>query len=472
MTRIIEPFRIKAVEPLRLTTRDERREILTKADWNLFRIPARDILIDLLTDSGTGAMSAAQWGGIMRGDESYAGADSWYRFKERVVELTGFEHIIPTHQGRAAERILFSCLGVAGKIVVSNTHFDTTRANVEFAGGTAVDLPVPEALVPSVEHPFKGDLDVAALERLLAEDGERVACVVFTVTNNSGGGQPASMANLHQVSELCRRRGVPFYLDACRFAENAYFIKQREEGYGERSVESIAREIFSLADGATFSAKKDGLANIGGFLGTNDDHLAEQERELLILTEGFPTYGGLAGRDLEAIAIGLREVVDEDYLRYRTASVRYLGEGLEACGMPIVRPPGGHAIYVDAGALLPQIRPIELPGQALACAFYEEGGVRGVEIGTLMFGTSGDESATAPLELLRLAVPRRVYTKSHIDYVLETAAEVRKRCDDLCGFRIVEEPSHLRHFTARLRPLAAGESSGAVEPVASEAAAP
>jgi tryptophanase len=456
MSTIIEPFRIKAVEPLRLTTLEERRTILRAAGWNLFRIAARDILIDLLTDSGTGAMSSEQWAGIMRGDESYAGAESWYRFKDRVQELTGFRHIIPTHQGRAAERILFSCLAVGGKIVVSNTHFDTTRANVEYLGGQAIDLPVPEALRPAAEHPFKGNIDLERLADLLQTESDRVACVIVTITNNSGGGQPASLANLRAASELCRRRGVPFYLDACRFAENAYFIKLREPGCAERSVESIAREMFSLADGATFSAKKDGLANIGGFLGTHDDRLAEQERELLILTEGFPTYGGLAGRDLEAIAIGLREVVDEAYLRYRLASVRYLGEGLVRCGIPIVQPPGGHAIYVDAGAFLPDIPAAAFPGQALACAFYEEGGVRGVEVGTLMFGGSDpvtSQERIVPLELYRMAVPRRVYTQSHIDYVLEVAARVAERQAELRGFKILEQPPHLRHFTARLEPL-------------------
>ncbi|MDX1501848.1 MAG: tryptophanase [Thermoanaerobaculia bacterium] len=454
--RIIEPFRIKTVEPLRLTTRDERRGILERAAWNLFRIPAAQILIDLLTDSGTGAMSSAQWAALMRGDESYAGADSWYRFRRRVVELTGFEHVVPTHQGRAAERILFTCLGVAGKVVVSNTHFDTTRANAEFQGAKAVDVPIPEALRPEIDHPFKGNFDLEALERVLDGAEGEPACVIATITNNSGGGQPASLANLRAARDLARARGVPFYLDACRFAENSYFVKLREPGHADHSVERIARETFALADGATFSAKKDGLANIGGFLATNDDHLARQEEELLILTEGFPTYGGLAGRDLEAIAVGLEEVVQEDYLRYRLASVRYLGEGLEARGLPIIRPPGGHAIYLDAGSLLPRVAPTAFPGQALAAAFYLEGGVRGVEIGTLMFG--GPDPATggervAPLELLRLALPRRVYTKSQIDYVLDVAEEVVRRRDTLTGFRIVEQPAHLRHFTARLAPL-------------------
>jgi tryptophanase len=453
---IIEPFRIKTVEPIRMTSPAERREILERADWNLFRVAADDILIDLLTDSGTGAMSAEQWAAVMRGDESYAGSRSWFRFESRVRELTGFKHIVPTHQGRAAERILFSCLGVAGRKVINNTHFDTTRANVEALGGIAVDIPVPEARRPSDESPFKGNIDLEALARLLSGERERIACVMVTVTNNSGGGQPASLANLAAASRLCRTAGVPFYLDACRFAENAWFIKEREEGHAGRSVESIAREMFSLADGATFSAKKDGLANIGGFLASNEDRLARQEEELLILTEGFPTYGGLAGRDLEAIAVGLTEVVNEDYLRYRMASTRYLGEGLMRAGMPIVRPTGGHAVYIDAGSFLPQIPPRELPGHALACAFYLQGGVRGVEIGTLMFG--GKDPATgeerrAPLELLRLAIPRRVYTQSHVDYLVEVGHEVAARKGELRGFRILEEPQHLRHFTARLAPL-------------------
>jgi tryptophanase len=453
---IIEPFRIKTVEPIRMTSPAERREILERADWNLFRVAADDILIDLLTDSGTGAMSAEQWAAVMRGDESYAGSRSWFRFESRVRELTGFKHIVPTHQGRAAERILFSCLGVAGRKVINNTHFDTTRANVEALGGIAVDIPVPEARRPSDESPFKGNIDLEALARLLSGERERIACVMVTVTNNSGGGQPASLANLAAASRLCRTAGVPFYLDACRFAENAWFIKEREEGHAGRSVESIAREMFSLADGATFSAKKDGLANIGGFLASNEDRLARQEEELLILTEGFPTYGGLAGRDLEAIAVGLTEVVNEDYLRYRMASTRYLGEGLMRAGMPIVRPTGGHAVYIDAGSFLPQIPPRELPGHALACAFYLQGGVRGVEIGTLMFG--GKDPATgeerrAPLELLRLAIPRRVYTQSHVDYLVEVGHEVAARKGELRGFRILEEPQHLRHFTARLAPM-------------------
>ena len=462
MKTIFEPFRVKSVERLRRTTRVEREEILARAHYNLFRIGADDILIDLLTDSGTGAMSADQWSAMMRGDESYAGARSWFRFRDRVRELTGFRHIVPTHQGRAAERILFACIDVRGKTVLSNTHFDTTRANVEYLGGRPVDIPVPAALHPAEFHPFKGNIDIDELVERLDEPQAEIACVIHTVTNNSGGGQPVSMANLRAASRACRERGVPFYLDACRFAENAYFIKLREDGYADRSVESIAQEMFSLADGATFSAKKDGLANIGGFLASNDDRLARQEENLLILTEGFPTYGGLAGRDLEAIAVGLDEVVDEDYLEYRLASTRYLGAGLTELGFPIIQPPGGHAVYIDAGSFLPQIAPEEFPGQALACAFYVEGGIRAVEIGTLMFG--GEDPTThehrhAPLELLRLAIPRRVYTQSHMDYVLEIAASIARKRSEMSGYRIVEEAPQLRHFTAKLEPVGAARSA-------------
>jgi tryptophanase len=444
---IIEPFRIKSVEPIRLTTREERREILAKAGWNMFKIRAEDVLIDLLTDSGTGAMSAEQWAGIMRGDESYAGARSWFRFEARVKELFGFRHVIPTHQGRAAERILFACLDVSGQVVAANTHFDTTRANVEYLGGRAIDIPIPDARKPQAIHPFKGNMDLGALARLLKGAEGRVVCVLLTVTNNSGGGQPVSMENIREVSAACRAAAVPFYLDACRFAENAYFIKTREPGFSERTVESIAREMFSLADGATFSAKKDGLANIGGFLATNDDRLAAREEQLLILTEGFTTYGGLAGRDLEAIAVGLSEVVEEDYLEYRIASIRYLGEALVRHGVPIVQPPGGHAIYIDAGAFLPHVSSASFPGQALACAFYEHGGIRGVEIGSFMFGDA------ASLELLRLAIPRRVYTQSHIDYVSAVAGEIAATRETIRGLRILEEPPQLRHFSATLEPL-------------------
>jgi len=439
-----------------MTTREERERLLADARWNLFGLRAQDVIIDLLTDSGTGAMSSEQWAAIMRGDEAYAGSRSWYRFEAAVKDIFGFEHVIPTHQGRAAERILFATVCKPGDVVPSNTHFDTTRANVEYLGGEPIDIPIAEALKPAAEHPFKGNIDLEALEALLGDPSKDVACVIATITNNSGGGQPASMANLKAASAACRRHGVPFYLDACRFAENAYFIKLREEGFAERTVESISREMFSLADGATFSAKKDGLANIGGFLASHDDRLARQEKELLVLTEGFPTYGGLAGRDLDAIAVGLREVVEEDYLRYRIASTRYLGEGLLARGIPIVRPPGGHAVYVDAGSFLPGIPPRQFPAQALACEFYLQGGIRGVEVGTLMFGgvdPKTGEDRVAPLELYRMAIPRRVYTQSHVDYVLEVADEVVRRRDEMRGLRIVDSVPHLRHFTAKLAPL-------------------
>ncbi len=463
---LFEPFRIKCVEPIRITSREERAEILERASWNLFQVRSDDVLIDLFTDSGTGAMSDGQWAALQRGDEAYAGSRSWFRFETRVRELTGLPLILPTHQGRAAERILFSCLGVAGKRVINNTHFDTTRANIEALGGIAVDLAIPEARQPGLDHPFKGNMDLGRLEKLLGQSSADratppVAAVMLTVTNNSGGGQPASLANLRAVSQLCHRYGVPFFLDACRFAENAYFIKLREPGQGDRTVESIAQEMFSLADGATFSAKKDGLANIGGFLGLTDERLAQRAKELLLLTEGFPTYGGLAGRDLEAIAVGLTEVVDENYLHHRVETTRLFGRNLAAVGLPIIEPPGGHAIYVDAGSLLPHIPAHELPAQALACALYLEGGVRSVEIGTLMFGgidPSTGKERFAPLELVRLALPRRVYTKSHLDYVIEIAAEVAAKRFEISGLRIVEQADSLRHFTARLKPITGDDS--------------
>ncbi|HEY8483457.1 MAG TPA: tryptophanase [Longimicrobiales bacterium] len=457
MRTIIEPFKIKAVEPIRVTTREERAERLREAGYNVFLLHADDVLIDLLTDSGTSAMSAEQWAAVMRGDEAYAGSRSFYRFEAAVRDLFGFKHVIPTHQGRAAERILFSTVCRPGDVVPNNTHFDTTRANIEALGAKAVDLPSPLSRFTQEPHPFKGDMDVEALERLIAEVGrERIPLCMITVTNNSGGGQPVSMANIRAVSEVCRRHGIPFYIDACRFAENAYLIKLREPGYQDRSVKEIVREMFSYADGCTFSAKKDGLANIGGFLSTNDDRLAEREKDLLILTEGFPTYGGLAGRDLEAIAVGLEEVVDEEYLQYRLASIRYLGEHVAREGVPIVQPPGGHAVYIDAAAFLPHVRPLELPGQSLVAELYLEGGVRGVEIGTVMFGRRDPETGEevpADRELVRLAIPRRVYTQSHIDYVVETVLGVWARRESIGGFRIVQQAPVLRHFTARFEPL-------------------
>ncbi|HEY6018128.1 MAG TPA: tryptophanase [Gaiellaceae bacterium] len=451
---IIEPFRIHSVEPLRITTEPERREAIRAAGFNLFDLHAQDVLIDLLTDSGTGAMSRDQWAAIQRGDESYAGSPSWYAFLEAVQELFPFRHVIPTHQGRAAEKILFTAIGGPGKVVPNNTHFDTTRANVEASGAEAVDLPIPEALEPANQHPFKGNIDLAALDALLAARAGDVPVVFVTVTNNSGGGQPVSLENLRGAREVCDRHGVPLFLDACRFAENAWFIREREPGQEGREVADIVRELASLVDGMTMSAKKDGLANIGGWLALNDDEWAESCRNLLILTEGFPTYGGLAGRDLEAIAQGLREVVDHDYLRYRIRSTAYLGEALLREGIPCVEPIGGHAVYLDARALLPQIEPLAYPGQALAVALYEAGGVRGCEIGTVMFGRRPDGSErAAPMDLVRLAVPRRTYTQSHVDYVIEVCAAVAERREELRGYRIVDEPPALRHFTARFEPL-------------------
>ena len=451
---IIEPFRIHSVEPLRFTTEDERDRALREAGYNLFNLHADQVLIDLLTDSGTGAMSRDQWAAIQHGDESYAGAPSWFVFLEAVQDLFPFKHVIPTHQGRAAEKILFSAIGGPGKVVPNNTHFDTTRANVEFTGAEAVDLPIPEGREPATVHPFKGNMDVRALEELLDARAADVPVVFVTVTNNSGGGQPVSLENLRAVRKLCDRFEVPLFLDACRFAENAWFIKQREEGQAERKVADIVREMAWLADGMTMSAKKDGLANIGGWLAMHDDALAERCRNLTILTEGFPTYGGLAGRDLEAIAQGLREVVDEHYLRYRIRSTAYLGEALDAAGVPVVKPFGGHAIYVDARALLPHVPPLRYPGQALAVALYQAGGIRSVEIGTVMFGRrpDGTEQA-ATMDLVRLAIPRRTYTQSHVDYVIEVVTGVAARASSLPGYRIVEEPPQLRHFTARFEPI-------------------
>jgi tryptophanase len=452
---IIEPFRIKSVEPLRFTHRAEREEALAAAGWNVFLLHADDVLIDLLTDSGTGAMSSAQWGALIQGDESYAGSRSFYRFRDVVRDLTGFKHIIPTHQGRAAERILFHTILEPGQIVPNNSHFDTTRANVEVEKAEARDLVIAEGKIPAALHPFKGNMDLPALERTLAVDGHHVPLVMVTVTNNSGGGQPVSMENLRGVRALCNKYRKPFFLDACRFAENAYFIKLREEGYERKTPKEIAQEMFALADGCTMSAKKDGLANIGGFLALNDDRWAEGCRNLLILTEGFPTYGGLAGYDLEAIARGLEEVVEEPYLKYRIRSTEYLAEKVAAADVPIIRPAGGHAVYLDARALLPHIPPLQYPGIALLNALYVEGGVRGVEIGTVMFGLHPDGTETpGPMDLVRLAIPRRVYTQSHIDYVAEVVLAVAQKKSELRGYRIAEAPSVLRHFTARFEPLA------------------
>jgi len=442
---IIEPFKIKSVEPIRWTTRAERERFLKEAHYNLFLLPAEDVLIDLLTDSGTGAISTRQWAAMMMGDESYAGSPSFERFRQSVQGIFGYKHVIPTHQGRAAERILFSVMCKKGDVVPNNTHFDTTRANVEFVGAEAVDLLIPEGHEPANPHPFKGNMDVGALEQLIARVGrERVPLVMLTITNNSGGGQPVSLENARGVSAVCKKHRIPLYFDACRFAENAYFIKTREKGCESKTPKQIAREMFALGDGCTMSAKKDGMANIGGFLCTNDDALAQQEKNLLILTEGYPTYGGLAGRDLEAIAVGLEEALEEDYLKYRIVSTAYLGRHIAEAGVPIVQPPGGHAIYLDARACLPHVPPAEFPGVALAAELYLEGGIRSVEIGTLMFG------AHAEMDLVRLAIPRRVYTQSHIDYVVEVILEVWKRRQQIRGLKLVYEAPFLRHFTAHL----------------------
>ncbi len=445
---IIEPFRIKSVEPIQWTTREERERLLRAAYYNLFLLPAEDVLIDLLTDSGTGAMSTRQWAAIMEGDESYAGSKSYDHFRNSIQEIFGYRHVIPTHQGRAAERILFSVMCKPGDVIPNNTHFDTTRANVEFVGAQAIDLVIPEGKHPDLVHPFKGNMDLDALEGLIQRVGrERIPLVMLTVTNNSGGGQPVSMENVRQLSAICRQHRIPLYFDACRFAENAYFIKLREPGYEAKPAKAIAQEMFSYGDGCTMSAKKDGMANIGGFLCTNDDLLAQQEKNLLILTEGYPTYGGLAGRDLEAIAVGVQEALEEDYLRYRIASTAYLGSHIASKGVPIVQPPGGHAIYIDARSFLPHIPVEQFPGVALAAELYLEGGIRSVEIGSLMFG------AAAKMDLVRLAIPRRVYTQSHIDYVVEVILEVWEKREEIQGMRLSYEAPFLRHFTARLEPL-------------------
>jgi len=452
---IIEPFRIKSVEPIRQSTRGEREQALQEAGYNLFLVKADDVLIDLLTDSGTGAMSSSQWSAMMRGDESYACAKSFYVFESSVKDITGFRHIIPTHQGRAAERILFGATLHPGQIVPNNTHFDTTRANVEYKEAEARDIPIPEARQPDLIHPFKGNIDIDALKDLLQKKRGKVPLVMITVTNNSGGGQPVSMANIREASLVCKRFGIPLFLDACRFAENAWFIKMREKGYETKSPLQIAQEMFSYVDGCTMSAKKDGMANIGGFLALNDDALAQKAKNILIRTEGFPTYGGLAGYDLEAIAVGLKEALEEDYLAYRVQTVAYLGRLLTEAGVPIVQPPGGHAIYIDAKAMLPHIPQSEYPAWALSLILYLEGGIRTVEIGSVMFGQQPDGTEhPAKMELVRLAFPRRVYTQSHIDYVAEVVIAINKIKDRIRGVRIVESAPILRHFSARLEPVA------------------
>jgi tryptophanase len=457
MKTIIEPFKIKSVEPIKFTTTAQRARLLKRAHFNPFLIHAEDVLIDLLTDSGTSAMSAAQWAGIMVGDESYAGARSFFRFDRVVKELTGFKHVIPVHQGRAAEKILFTLVGGKGRRIPNNTHFDTTRANVEYSGAEAVDLVNAQGKDPEIIADFKGNMDTAALEAFIRKTGARnIPIGMITVTNNAGGGQPVSMANIRQTSAIFRKHGIPFFIDACRFAENAWFIKKREKGFGNRSVKSIAQEMFSYADGCTMSAKKDAFANIGGFLAMNDKALAQRAHNVLIITEGFPTYGGLAGRDLEAIAQGLEEVLDEHYLAYRVRSVEYLGEKLAAAGVPIVLPPGGHAVYLDAKRFTPHLPPSAYPGQSIVCELYRHGGIRAVEMGSVMFGKYAPKTRkliSPPLELVRLAIPRRVYTQSHVDYVVECIIEVFQRRKQLNGYRITAEPPMLRHFTAWFEPL-------------------
>ncbi len=456
MKTIIEPFKIKSVEPIRVTTRQEREQLLKDAGYNPFLLHADDVIIDLLTDSGTSAMSSQQWAGIMLGDEAYAGSKSFYRFEDAVKKITGLKYIIPTHQGRAAEKILFSIVGGKGKYIPNNTHFDTTRANVEYSGAEAVDLLNEEGKHPEIRAPFKGNMDVAKLEEFIKTTGvENIPLCMITVTNNSGGGQPVSMQNIREVKAVCNKYGIPLFIDACRFAENAYFIKLREPGYQEKSVLEICQEMFSYADGATMSAKKDALVNIGGFLALNNEELATSCRNLLIVTEGFPTYGGLAGRDLEAIAQGLEEIVHEDYLQYRIRSTEYLGEKIVAAGVPIIEPPGGHAIYIDAKRFLPSVPPEQFPGQSIVCELYLEGGIRAVEIGSVMFGKYDEAGnvVSPPMELVRLAIPRRVYTQSHIDYVVEVIIEVFKNRAKLGGYKFTYEAPMLRHFTARFAPI-------------------
>lgn len=457
MKTIIEPFRIKSVEPIRFTTREERESILKNAGYNPFLIQADDVLIDLLTDSGTSAMSSKQWAGIMDGDESYAGSKSFYRFEKAVKNITGDEFIIPTHQGRAAEKILFSILGGEGKYFPNNTHFDTTRANIEFTGAEAVDLLNEIGKHPEQRADFKGNMDIEALENFIKEKGaENIPVVMITITNNSGGGQPVSMQNIRETKEVCKKYNIPLFLDACRFAENAYFIKKREKGFEDKTVLEICQEIFSYADGATMSAKKDALVNIGGFLSLNDEELAMKCRNLLIVTEGFPTYGGLAGRDLEAVAQGLEEVVDEHYLEYRIRSTEYLGEKMLNSGIPIIEPPGGHAIYIDAKRFLPNVPSNQYPGQSIVCELYLEGGIRSVEIGSVMFGKYDKKTGSLispPMELVRMAIPRRVYTQSHIDFVAEVLIEVFNNRSRLNGYKITYEAPMLRHFTAKFEPI-------------------
>ena len=454
MKTIIEPFRIKSVEPIRMTSEEERQELIEKAFYNLFYLRSEDVIIDLLTDSGTSAMSAAQWSALMQGDESYAGSPSFYRFEKAIKELMPFKHIIPTHQGRAAEAILSSIVAGEGKIIPNNTHFDTTRANFEATGSKAVDLVIEEGLDPALLHPFKGNMDIEKLDGLLNEEAENIPLVMLTITNNAGGGQPVSMSNICDTKEICEKYGKPLIIDSCRFAENAYFIKLREQDYENITVKEIVREMFSYADGMTMSAKKDAFSNIGGWLALNDDDWATQARARLVVTEGFPTYGGLSGRDLECIAIGLKEIIDEDYLRYRIRSIQYISERLDEMGIPVVKPAGGHAVFIDAKQMLPHIPPLQYPGQALAIALYITGGIRSAEIGSFMFGRQPDGSeVAASMELVRLAMPRRVYTQSQADYLIECFELVQQNINKLKGLEIIDEPPALRHFTSKLKPL-------------------
>ncbi len=453
---MFEPFKIKMTEPIKIISKEEREKKIKEAYYNLFLLRAEDVMIDLLTDSGTGSMSANQWAAIMQGDESYAGATSFFKFEEAVKKITGLKHVLPTHQGRAAERILFGLVCKKGMVVPSNTHFDTTRALIEFNEATALDLVIDEAKKPALRHPFKGNMDLNKLEEVIKKFGrENIPLCMLTITNNSGGGQPVSMENIRETKTLLSRHGIPLFIDACRFAENAYFIKKREKGYENKSIFEIAREMFSYADGCTMSAKKDGLVNIGGFLALNDENLANQAKNMLILTEGFPTYGGLAGRDLEALAVGLNEVLDMDYLSYRVGQVEYLGNKLLEKGIPIIEPAGGHAVYIDAGSLLSHIKPENFPAQALSVELYREGGIRTVEIGSVMFGKKEESGRfkPAPLELVRLAIPRRVYTMSHMDYIAEVAGKIKERTDSIKGYKIIYESPHLRHFTAHFEPI-------------------
>jgi tryptophanase len=453
---IIEPFKIKTVEPITMSTEEQREGYLKKAHYNPFLLDSSQVIIDFLTDSGTSAMSARQWAGLTDGDEAYAGSRSWHRMRDAIRDLTGFEYILPTHQGRAAERILYGTIGGPGKVFISNTHFDTTRANIEYGGAEAIDIPIPEALQPALLHPFKGDMDLVRLREVIAEKGaENIGAVILTVTNNSGGGQPVSMRNAREVGAICRENGVLYILDACRVAENSWFIQHREEGYADKSYREIAQEMFALADGAIMSAKKDALVNMGGFLALRDAEMARSCENLLIITEGFTTYGGLSGRDMEAIAIGLEEVFRPDYLKYRIRSTAYLGENIAALGIPIIQPVGGHAVYIDAKSLYPHIPINEYPGQALVCELYKAGGIRAVEIGSVMFGKKDVAGNLIPasMELVRLAIPRRVYTQSHIEYVIEVFEKLYAERESARGYRITWEPPFLRHFTARFEPV-------------------